>query len=74
MGHLTNTWWSEIYKIQGSYISGYTNPSYNVLAIDINDKDLDENLGEDIIVALVKETREEEDKSAVMAVEMYQDL
>ena len=50
------------------------NPIYNVLAIDINDKDLDENLGEDIIVALVKETREEEDKSAVMAVEMYQDL
>ena len=41
-------------SLKGSYISGYKNPSYNVLAIDTREHYLGENLGEDISVALVK--------------------
>ena len=55
-------------------MSGYTNQSYGVLAIDINQQYLEETLGEDIIAALVKQIQEMEEKSAVVAVEKYQDL
>ena len=54
MGHWTNNWKPKIYEPQGSYISGYTNPSYNVLAIDIIEQYLEETLGEDISVSLSK--------------------
>ena len=55
-------------------MSGYTNQSYGVLAIDINQQYLEETLGEDIIAALVKQIQEMEEKSAVVAVGKYQDL
>ena len=63
-----------MYDPQGWYISGYTNPSYDVLDIDINRKYLEEMLGEDLSVDLVKEILDVEEKSAVMVVEKYQDL
>ena len=57
--HWTNTWQPEIYEPQGSYISGYTITSYNVLSIDINEQYLEETLGEDLGVDLVKAIQEE---------------
>ena len=50
-----------------------TNPSYNVLAIDINEKHFEETLREDINVSLVKLIREGK-KSEVMVMKKYQEL
>ena len=71
MGQWKNTWQPEIYEPKGSYISGYTQPSYGVLAIDIDEKCLEEMLVGNISVALVKAIREGEDNSAVMSVVKY---
>jgi len=50
------------------------NPSYDVLAIDINEEYLEETSGEDLSAALVDAIREGEEKSAVMVAEKYQEL
>ena len=50
------------------------NPSYDVLAIDINERYLEETLGEDLSVSLVKITQEGEEKTELMAKEKYQEL
>ena len=65
----TNTWQPEIYELQGSYISGCTNPGYNVLAVEINMKYLEETLGDYLSAALVKEIWKGEYISAFMVVE-----
>ena len=70
----TNIWWPEIYEPRVSSIPGYTNPSCDVFAIDINDRYLEETLGEDLSAALVKNVWEVEEESAVMVVVKYQEL
>ena len=74
MGHWTNTCLPEIYEPHGSYISGYTNPGYDFLAIDINEEYLAEILGDYFSVALAKAVQGEEENPSVTELGKYQDL